>query len=105
MIVGASETVKEIEGIVSEWDATRRNTTPKEDWHETTHRANISDREEYDSGAGIETMSERSRAGGPTKASGPRIGVGALSGRLRGSGAVGEEVNDGRSIESIEVVS
>ena len=48
---------------------------------------------------------ERSRAGGPTKASGPRIGVGAVSGRLIGSGAVGEDVNDGRSIEPIEVVS
>ncbi len=45
-----------------------RNTTPKEDWHDTTHRAKRSDRNEYDSsagdrGGGVERTSEWERSG------------------------------------------
>ena len=96
MIVGSSEVVNEVEGVerILEWGATQR--PRRTDMRRLTATSSTAAR-------GIEIMSEKSRAGGPTKASGPRIGVGALSGRLSGSGAVGEEVNDGRAIESIEI--
>ena len=67
-----------------------RNTTPKEDWHATTHR------NKFYSGAG-DRNHERKEQGGRSD----RDGV--LSGRLSGREAVGGDVNDGRAIESIEI--
>jgi hypothetical protein len=87
VIVGSSEAVDEIEGVerILEWGATQR--PRRTGIRRLTATSSTAAR-------GIETMSEKS--------SGP-IGMGVLSGSLRGRGAVGGEVNDGRAIESIEI--
>jgi hypothetical protein len=89
VIVGSSEAVNEIEGVerILEWGATQR--PRRTGIRRLTATSSTAAR-------GIETMSEKSRAGGP-------IGMGVLSGCLSGSGSVGGEVNDGRAIESIEI--
>jgi hypothetical protein len=85
VIVGSSEVVNEIEGVerILEWGATQR--PRRTGIRRLTATSSTAAR-------GIETMSEKS---GP-------IGMGVLSGRLSGRGAVGE-VNEGRAIESIEI--